>query len=323
MPRYALKFISGRYQGAEIPVPEVGDLIIGRATDLDIVLAEDMVSRKHARLVAADGELTIIDLGSTNGTFVNGEKVRRTTIKRNDRVLIGTSILKLIGGSASVGELTDRHTIHVMLADIAKDAPEGPTMSGSLQEVPLPDLLQLFSTNRRTGVLTVDHAPGGGIKGRLFLRDGQLEFAAEGAGFEGPPMKALCRMVGWKEGDFRMEDWDGDRTFDRTLNDQGTTESLLMEAMRQHDELQKLREQLPPPTAPLTLCLPLAPALSGLGGSSLDTLQLALNFHTVGVMWEKGEATDFEIASRVDELIRGGFLELAGQTRVMLGIRRP
>src|SRR4051812_40016581 len=98
MPKFAFKFISGKYQGGEFPIPEDGELLIGRAADLDMVLVEDMVSRKHAKLVAAAGVVTLIDLGSTNGTFVNGEKIRRAELKRNDRVLIGTSILKLVSG---------------------------------------------------------------------------------------------------------------------------------------------------------------------------------------------------------------------------------
>ena len=45
-------------------------------------------------------QIWIEDLGSTNGTFVNGEKIKRARLKEGDRVLIGTSILKLIAGDA-------------------------------------------------------------------------------------------------------------------------------------------------------------------------------------------------------------------------------
>ena len=46
---FGLKFISGKYRGAEFPMPPEGEFHIGRAAELDLVLAEDMVSRKHAR----------------------------------------------------------------------------------------------------------------------------------------------------------------------------------------------------------------------------------------------------------------------------------
>src|SRR6266851_4028328 len=93
---YALRFISGKYQGGEYPLQDARDLVIGRSSDLDMVLIEDMVSRKHAKITLQDGAITIADLGSTNGTFVNGEKVKKAQLKEGDRVLIGTSILKLV-----------------------------------------------------------------------------------------------------------------------------------------------------------------------------------------------------------------------------------
>src|SRR5207302_11122329 len=92
---YALRFISGKYQGGEYPLGQSGDLVIGRSSELDLVLIEDMVSRKHACITLASGGITIADLGSTNGTFVNGEKVRRAEVKVSHRIPVGTGILQL------------------------------------------------------------------------------------------------------------------------------------------------------------------------------------------------------------------------------------
>src|SRR6186713_2166944 len=95
-PRYALRFISGKYQGGEYPLAEGQEIIIGRSSELDMVLVEEMVSRKHARIALTDGVINIEDMGSTNGTFVNGEKVQQGTLHEGDRVLIGTNILKVV-----------------------------------------------------------------------------------------------------------------------------------------------------------------------------------------------------------------------------------
>src|SRR5215472_1602506 len=97
---FVLRFISGKYQGGEFPVVPDKQILIGRSSDLDMVLVEDMVSRKHARIAMQADQIWIEDLGSTNGTFVNGEKIKRARLKEGDRVLIGTSILKLIAGDA-------------------------------------------------------------------------------------------------------------------------------------------------------------------------------------------------------------------------------
>jgi len=73
---WTLKFISGKYQGGEFPLRPNREITIGRSSDLDMVLVEDMVSRKHAKITTDDRTVSIQDLGSTNGTFVNGEKIR-------------------------------------------------------------------------------------------------------------------------------------------------------------------------------------------------------------------------------------------------------
>src|SRR5664279_4110213 len=105
-PRFALRFISGKYQGGEYPLADGQEIVIGRSSELDMVLVEEMVSRKHARIALVDGVISIADLGSTNGTFVNGEKVDEGTLKEGDRVLIGTNILKVIAlGKDGDGQL--------------------------------------------------------------------------------------------------------------------------------------------------------------------------------------------------------------------------
>jgi hypothetical protein len=49
---YVLKFISGKYQGGEFPLEMDREILIGRGSDLDMVLVEDMVSRRHARITS-------------------------------------------------------------------------------------------------------------------------------------------------------------------------------------------------------------------------------------------------------------------------------
>src|SRR5262249_36596667 len=104
---YVLRFISGKYQGGEFPVTANKEIIVGRSSDLDMVLVEDMVSRKHARINLQTDGIWIEDLGSTNGTFVNGEKIKRSRLKEGDRILIGTSILKVIAGDGAPESTTD------------------------------------------------------------------------------------------------------------------------------------------------------------------------------------------------------------------------
>jgi hypothetical protein len=67
--------------------------ILGRGTDCDLRLVDPGVSRHHAELRVEDGEVVLVDLGSTNGTFVNGQPVRRVTLTDGTRVTLGRTTL--------------------------------------------------------------------------------------------------------------------------------------------------------------------------------------------------------------------------------------
>src|SRR5439155_2649983 len=150
---YVLRFISGKYQGGEFPVAADKQIVVGRSSDLDMVLVEDMVSRKHARIAMQQDQIWIEDLGSTNGTFVNGEKIKRARLKEGDRVLIGTSILKLIAGDAPRENMDAKRELENVASQ--RRTSQARTMSGSIEEVPLPDLLQLFGTSKKNGGLVI------------------------------------------------------------------------------------------------------------------------------------------------------------------------
>jgi diguanylate cyclase (GGDEF)-like protein len=77
------------------------NITIGRGRDNDIVLASDCVSRNHARLEHRGESLHVIDLTSTNGTFVNDQPQRVTDhpLRRGDQLAIGDTIFKFLSGS--------------------------------------------------------------------------------------------------------------------------------------------------------------------------------------------------------------------------------
>lgn len=72
------------------------DLTIGRDARADIVLPSPSVSARHARLFLRDGKVILTDLGSTNGTAINGRKIARPALLRPvDVVRIGPFLLQL------------------------------------------------------------------------------------------------------------------------------------------------------------------------------------------------------------------------------------
>jgi Inner membrane component of T3SS, cytoplasmic domain len=73
-----------------------GVIMIGRGADCQLILDDDYVSTRHARVVSGENGIYVEDLGSTNGTYVNGQRITApTTITMADTVRIGKTILKL------------------------------------------------------------------------------------------------------------------------------------------------------------------------------------------------------------------------------------
>ncbi len=68
-------------------------IILGRGTDCDLRLVDQGVSRHHAEIRVEDGDVVLVDLGSTNGTFVNGQPIRRVSLTDGTRVTLGRTTL--------------------------------------------------------------------------------------------------------------------------------------------------------------------------------------------------------------------------------------
>jgi hypothetical protein len=84
-PFRALRLTPVAGAGSSVVVRD-GPLTVGRATENDLVLRDAEVSRFHARIAPAAGEWQVVDLGSTNGTWVNGERVRQAALRPGDTV---------------------------------------------------------------------------------------------------------------------------------------------------------------------------------------------------------------------------------------------
>ena len=79
---------------------EKGEQIIGRSDSAHVCVAQESVSRKHARIVSRpDGCWRVMDLGSTNGTFVNDQPVVDAELRDGDMVRVGQTIFKYLSGT--------------------------------------------------------------------------------------------------------------------------------------------------------------------------------------------------------------------------------
>ncbi|NRD56039.1 DUF4388 domain-containing protein [Corallococcus exiguus] len=300
---FALKFISGKYQGGEFPLKANKQIVVGRSSELDMVLVEDMVSRKHAKILFSDGAITIEDLGSTNGTFVNGEKVKQAKLKEGDRILIGTSILKLVhqGAESAVDESVVKQKLEEAAAAQAARTTKASSMTGKIEEIPLPDLLQLFHTSKKNGVLVVNNAH----EGRIYLRQGRVYYAVIDDNHNLGPQKSFNRIVTWEEGDFELRPADS-QEFMVELD--SSTEALLMDALRQLDEFKRLQPNLPPMATALRIAQPLTAPLKELTPEHLDVLQLVHNHGSLGGVLDHSDGDDVLTAETVVQLMKRDYV---------------
>jgi len=89
-----LEVVEGPGAGRQAPL--AGPLEVGRDPSAGMVLEDDLVSRHHVRVIPEGGSALVEDLGSLNGTFVNGQEIHAPTRARpGDHVLVGVSVLEL------------------------------------------------------------------------------------------------------------------------------------------------------------------------------------------------------------------------------------
>jgi len=90
-----LVLLTGTNEARRIRIRGQGQ-VIGRSPEADIAIDDPYASEFHARIGTHDDRVTVHDLGSTNGTYVNGRRVTSpTTVSRGDTVQIGKTTLEV------------------------------------------------------------------------------------------------------------------------------------------------------------------------------------------------------------------------------------
>jgi len=93
---WTLAVVQGPRELQGVSVPITGPVVIGRSPGADIVIGDDFVSGSHARVSPSGDAAVLEDLGSTNGTILNGQPVRAPqTLRSGDAIDIGTVRLKV------------------------------------------------------------------------------------------------------------------------------------------------------------------------------------------------------------------------------------
>jgi pSer/pThr/pTyr-binding forkhead associated (FHA) protein len=201
--------------------------VIGRSRDCGLPLASQDASRRHAAVTFDGARSVVSDLGSTNGTFVNGEPLAGPReLRPGDRIEIGSSVITFCEVDerfdAALGEPAEAQTVLFQRAPLA----DAEALQGDLSEIPPFAVLQLLEMGGKTGLLEIVSDAG---PAQLWLERGQPvhALAAKQVGFD-----AALAIAQTSAGRFRF---DASRSAPERTIEARVTE-LLLEASRLFDE---------------------------------------------------------------------------------------
>ena len=310
MPKFAFQFIAGKYEGGSYVLPDEGEVILGRATDVEVVLIEDMVSRRHAQLTCARDRLILRDLGSTNGTFVNGERIKTCELELQDRVLVGTSMLRLVEAERVARHAADVNLKATLVGSLPGAGPDvgadagGAAHQGDLAQKDLRRVLLDLEAERASGTLELTLGDDTAV---LRLHEGTLVDAALQSDDKVRPLNALRHVLTWTYGRWRLR-----RTATATLDTRSFAEPTartVAEALRQNAVSRERYEHTWRDAPAVALRRPLGGRLAALSPASLDVLQLVLDWQTIEAILEHAHHDDYALLLALDELVAQGILQ--------------
>lgn len=266
-----LILITGDLAGERIKLKEDTPLVIGRDQSADLTLPEKKISRNHARVLwkVTFSEITIEDLDSLNGTYVNGEAVHGSrSLFHKDRIQIGSFLIEVDAPSVrrNADQEPPTQTKRASEAEVQEDflsfarakpktrtdvfseeSTGGVILSGKLEELGLADLLQMLGQTRKTGCLMISKkrlssqvpntASNPGVAA-IYLREGQILHATY-SGLENEPV--IYALLKWTRGYFSLFTHDH---FDFENQMEIPTEALILEGLRLLDEEEARRPKI-------------------------------------------------------------------------------
>jgi pSer/pThr/pTyr-binding forkhead associated (FHA) protein len=199
--------------------------VMGRSEDTDLPIPSNRVSRRHAEIFWKSGRPFVKDLGSQNGTLVNGKRVMQEhQLEDNDELTVGPFLCtyRCMTGVGSVGKSAIATDTNALTQPMLADA-----MAGRLDLVNLFELLQTLEFNQKTGTLDVFGTES--CDGQIIVKDGAPIYARTEAK---TGEEAIFELVMAKSGQFSFSP----ASEQVTRNVTRPMTSILLEAGRRMDE---------------------------------------------------------------------------------------
>ena len=241
-----------RYPEPPVPIPYSGRVSFGRAETSTIRLIELRVSRLHAFIEFRErrGQFILLDIGSINGTVLNGVKIRPTTeypLKDRDKIRIASTVftIRLVNDPKVIFNEFEQFNNQTQIIETRMDsrsvgkARVEPGISGKLEHLCPIDLFQMLESGQKTGKLLIKTSDG---TGSFTLYRGMIVTATFGAAHG---EQAVFKIIAFTKGMFAFVSQPESSIKERSTK---STTALLMEGCRLLDQQKSQGQWEAPPS---------------------------------------------------------------------------
>ncbi len=270
---------------------------LGRHESNDLTFNSRNVSNYHAEILVEDDALVIHDLGSTNGSFVNEDRVKRRGLAHGDRIRIGShEITVRLEGGDDITEAVDlAPTTHGTFRREGSDH-MGPTLK---------EVLLGLCRHRVSVRMRLDSGRGDCVL--VHIHEGYVFSAQHESG--GPQgEKALYRAFCWGRGAFSTDPLPPDEPVSRVMS--SPVETLVAEGEQQAADLDLLIPKLPPADATLRLREGSNVRICDFNPVELEVFQAVIRHGSLAAVLEGTEMTDLKAMTQVFALIDKSVFEV-------------
>lgn len=289
---------------------EIERIALGRHSSNDLCFDSRNVSNYHAEIVREETGLWLRDLRSTNGTYVNEERVSERRLANGDCIRVGSHEVLVELTSAEPSGEDSVSGLPPLLREgtfsRARPSSAGAARTGRTLAEVLVDLansarsFRLVLTRNELDVVTV------------YGSNGRVVYAENGRAWD---EKALYRAFEWSQGRFRVEPFSGDELVPRRMTI--PIETLVAEGEQEAAALDGLIEKLPPSDVPLRLREASKTRICDLSPAELTVFQALIRLGTLERVVEELAMTDLRIMSTVYALLQKNVFEVEERSSLL------
>jgi hypothetical protein len=307
---------------------------IGRHELNELQLESRTVSNFHAEILYENGRLTLRDLGSTNGTFVNDEGIREQRVASGDRIRIGSHVMtvqrqapvskyeRLLRVPRDPDAFGPGTTGRIVSIPTASNDTHKTLRVGDPNDLPLVDLLKILTGNTHSILLTLTHKD---EQAHVWVRNGRIVHAEYGSV---TGTKALYRLFTWPNASYKVDDLSEEHSTPRSI--ELPVDCLIVEGIKHASEIAKLLGMLPPLYALLQLKEDCTLSMSAYTPAELQIFQAVIRHETTARVLETSPMTDTTVLRLIEALVRKGVFHVARKadgrlvdTKPLPKVRRP